>query len=144
MISSSLCSPSANHGTPAEQARRLPIRQIRCVLARRARQEGPPGYSPGVGKFDSDIFNGLDNLYPGGPFDPLGAELPFRVLARLQALQRPFWLPSRHLARTLQLAVQCNLCFVMHAYYSSRAAACRPQILEKHRVSSYDLAFGSS
>ena len=27
--------------------------------------EGPPGYSPGVGKFDSSIFNGLDNLYPG-------------------------------------------------------------------------------
>ena len=27
--------------------------------------EGPPGYSPGVGKFDSDIFDGLDNLYPG-------------------------------------------------------------------------------
>ena len=27
--------------------------------------EGPPGYSPGVGKFDSDIFRGLDNLYPG-------------------------------------------------------------------------------
>ena len=27
--------------------------------------QGPPGYSPGVGQFDSDIFNGLDNLYPG-------------------------------------------------------------------------------
>lgn len=27
--------------------------------------EGPPGYSPGVGKFDSSIFSGLDNLYPG-------------------------------------------------------------------------------
>jgi len=23
----------------------------------------------GVGKFDSDIFDGLDKLYPGGPFD---------------------------------------------------------------------------
>jgi hypothetical protein len=34
--------------------------------------EGPAGYSPGVGKFDSSIFDGLDSLYPGGPFDPLG------------------------------------------------------------------------
>merc|ERR1711977_153056 len=33
---------------------------------------GPAGYSPGVGKFDSSIFDGLDSLYPGGPFDPLG------------------------------------------------------------------------
>lgn len=32
---------------------------------RRRNGEGPPGYSPGVGKFDSDIFRGLDNLYPG-------------------------------------------------------------------------------
>ena len=32
----------------------------------RAKGEGPPGYSPGVGKFDSDIFNSLDRLYPGG------------------------------------------------------------------------------
>jgi light-harvesting complex II chlorophyll a/b binding protein 5 len=34
--------------------------------------KGPAGYSPGVGKFDSIIFDGLDSLYPGGPFDPLG------------------------------------------------------------------------
>ena len=27
--------------------------------------EGPPGYSPGFGKFESDVFSGLDNLYPG-------------------------------------------------------------------------------
>lgn len=38
----------------------------------RAQGTGPPGYSPGVGKFDSGIFDRLDNLYPGGPFDPLG------------------------------------------------------------------------
>ena len=38
----------------------------------RASGEGPSGYAPGVGKFDASIFNGLDNLYPGGPFDPLG------------------------------------------------------------------------
>merc|ERR1711865_1056495 len=33
---------------------------------------GPAGYSPGIGKFDSSIFDGLDSIYPGGPFDPLG------------------------------------------------------------------------
>jgi hypothetical protein len=44
--------------------------KIYCL--HRRKQEGPPGYSPGVGKFDSDIFDGVDNLYPGGPFDPLG------------------------------------------------------------------------
>jgi len=32
---------------------------------------GPAGFSPGIGKFDSSIFTGLDPLYPGGPFDPL-------------------------------------------------------------------------
>lgn len=34
--------------------------------------EGPPGFAPGVGKFDSSVFSGLDSLHPGGPFDPLG------------------------------------------------------------------------
>lgn len=34
--------------------------------------EGPSGYSPGFGKFDSTVFKGLDAIYPGGPFDPLG------------------------------------------------------------------------
>jgi hypothetical protein len=32
---------------------------------------GPSGFSPGVGKFDSSVFEGMDKLYPGGPFDPL-------------------------------------------------------------------------
>ena len=43
--------------------------------AERYRQQGqgPPGYSPGVGKFDSSIFNGLDNLYPGVCARPLHA-----------------------------------------------------------------------
>lgn len=31
----------------------------------RQQGSGPAGYSPGVGKFDESIFNGLDNLYPG-------------------------------------------------------------------------------
>ena len=26
----------------------------------------------GVGKFDSSVFEGMDSIYPGGPFDPLG------------------------------------------------------------------------
>ena len=34
--------------------------------------EGPPGWSPGGGNFESDAFSGLDSLNPGGPFDPLG------------------------------------------------------------------------
>eukprot|EP01023_Acetabularia_acetabulum_P009499 TRINITY_DN1426_c0_g2_i1.p1 TRINITY_DN1426_c0_g2~~TRINITY_DN1426_c0_g2_i1.p1 ORF type:complete len:301 (-),score=101.62 TRINITY_DN1426_c0_g2_i1:265-1167(-) len=33
---------------------------------------GPKGYSPGVGNFESSVFDGLDSLHPGGPFDPLG------------------------------------------------------------------------
>lgn len=31
----------------------------------RRKGEGPPGYSPGVGNFDSSIFTSLDRLYPG-------------------------------------------------------------------------------
>lgn len=36
----------------------------------RSTGEGPPGYAPGIGDFDSSAFNGLDRLYPGGPLDP--------------------------------------------------------------------------
>lgn len=31
---------------------------------------GPKGYAPGIGSFESDAFDGLDSLYPGGPLDP--------------------------------------------------------------------------
>ena len=43
-----------------------------AVESFRGRGAGPSGYSPGVGKFDSSVFEGMDSRYPGGPFDPLG------------------------------------------------------------------------
>jgi len=59
-----------------------------AVESYRRNGKGPRGYSPGIGKFDSTIFEGLDNLYPGGPFDPLnlaedpevGAELKVKEI----------------------------------------------------------------
>jgi hypothetical protein len=55
-----------------------------AVESYRGKGEGPAGYSPGVGKFDSGIFAGLDPLYPGGPFDPLGLADDPEVFQELQ------------------------------------------------------------
>merc|ERR1712100_358294 len=55
-----------------------------AVESYRRNGTGPSGYSPGVGKFDASIFDGLDNLYPGGPFDPLGLADDPDVFAELK------------------------------------------------------------
>merc|ERR1719235_2890543 len=55
-----------------------------AVESYRRSGKGPAGYSPGVGKFDSSVFESLDNLYPGGPFDPLGLADDPEVFAELK------------------------------------------------------------
>jgi light-harvesting complex II chlorophyll a/b binding protein 5 len=57
---------------------------LTAVEGFRAKGEGPAGFSPGTGKFDSSIFEGLDPLYPGGPFDPLGLADDPEILEELK------------------------------------------------------------
>merc|ERR1712193_118205 len=60
------------------------ISLMAAVESYRRNGSGPAGYSPGVGKFDSSIFDGLDTIYPGGPFDPLGLADDPEVFAELK------------------------------------------------------------
>jgi len=55
-----------------------------AVEAYRRAGSGPAGYSPGIGKFDAGVFDGVDPLYPGGPFDPLGLADDPEVFAELK------------------------------------------------------------
>eukprot|EP00873_Tetraselmis_striata_P004263 jgi/Tetstr1/424527/TSEL_015055.t1 len=55
-----------------------------AVEGYRAKGTGPQGYSPGIGKFDSSVFDGLDKVNPGGPFDPLGLADDPEVFAELK------------------------------------------------------------
>merc|ERR1711977_753216 len=62
----------ANNPLPLIIVVAIEVGLMAAVESYRRAGTGPSGYSPGVGKFDSSIFDGLDDLYPGGPFDPLG------------------------------------------------------------------------
>ena len=62
----------------------LQVGLMGAVERYRQQGEGPPGYSPGVGKFESSIFQGLDNLYPGVPLSILQQEQHARTPASMQ------------------------------------------------------------
>jgi light-harvesting complex II chlorophyll a/b binding protein 5 len=73
-------------GNPLPLAAVVLVEVLLMGAVEKFRQDGtgPAGFSPGVGEFDSDIFDGLDRLYPGGPFDPLGLADDPEVFAELQ------------------------------------------------------------
>jgi light-harvesting complex II chlorophyll a/b binding protein 5 len=73
-----------NNPLPLFAVAAVEVALMGAVEVYRRNGQGPAGYSPGVGKFDSDIFLGLDNLYPGGPFDPLGLADDPEVLQELK------------------------------------------------------------
>merc|ERR1711959_761890 len=62
----------------------IEVALMAAVESYRRTGTGPSGYSPGVGKFESNIFDGLDSLYPGGPFDPLNLADDPEVFAELK------------------------------------------------------------
>merc|ERR1712193_19015 len=74
----------ANNPLPLFIVVAVEVGLMAAVESYRRSGTGPAGYSPGVGKFDSSIFDGLDSLYPGGPFDPLGLANDPEVLAELK------------------------------------------------------------
>lgn len=73
---------------PCDACYRFRLATENCWLPHRRTQSGPPGYSPGKGggKFDSDVFNGLDTLYPGGTLRLSCSSLHIRQLAVLAHL----------------------------------------------------------
>lgn len=73
-----------NNPLPLFAVAALEVGLMAAVESYRRSGTGPAGYSPGFGKFDSSIFDGLDSLYPGGPFDPLGLADDPEVFAELK------------------------------------------------------------
>merc|ERR1712196_550698 len=74
----------ANNPLPLIVVVAIEVGLMAAVENYRKTGSGPSGYSPGVGKYDSSIFDGLDDLYPGGPFDPLDLAADPEVFAELQ------------------------------------------------------------
>lgn len=54
-----------NNPLPLALVTLIEVGLMAAVERYRSTGEGPAGYSPGVGKFDSSVFSGLDPLYPG-------------------------------------------------------------------------------
>jgi len=73
-----------NNPLPLFAVAAVEVGLMAAVESYRRSGTGPAGYSPGFGKFDSSVFDGLDSLYPGGPFDPLGLADDPEVFAELK------------------------------------------------------------
>merc|ERR1712093_236725 len=86
-----------------------------AVESYRKNGSGPSGYSPGVGKFESSIFESLDKLYPGGPFDPLGLADDTEVFAELKVKE----IKNGRLAMVSVLAIAIQSYVVGEGPYSN-------------------------